>query len=47
MLDQNYVFGKEARFSPDQQTALNRFLKNRARLLKQMDNFFLVQLVLD
>ena len=47
MLDQNYVFGKEARLSPDHQTRLSGFLKNRARLLKQMDNFFLVQLVLD
>ncbi len=47
MLDRNYVFGKEAAFSPDHQTALNRFLKNRVRLLKQMDDFFLYRLVLD
>jgi hypothetical protein len=47
MFDRKYVFGKEAAFSPDHQTVLNGFLKNRARLLKQKDNFFLVQLVLD
>ena len=47
MFDRSYVFGKEARFSPDHQTVLNGFLKNRAQLLKQKDNFFLVQLVLD
>jgi len=47
MFDRKYVFGKEATFSPGHQTVLNGFLKNRAQLLKQKDNFFLVQLVLD
>jgi hypothetical protein len=47
MLDRNYVFGKEAAFPPDHQTALSGFLKNRAQLLKQKDNFFLYRLVLD
>ncbi len=47
MFDRNYMLGKEAAFSPDHQTALNRFLKNHTQLLKQKDNFFLVQLVLD
>jgi hypothetical protein len=47
MFDQNYVFGKEAAFSPDHQTVLNQLLKQRARLLHRVDNFFLYQLVLD
>ena len=47
MLDRNYVFGREAALSPDHQTALNRVLNNRARVLKQMDHFFLYRLVLD
>jgi len=47
MLDRNYVFGKEAAFPPGHQTTLHRFLKNRAQLLKQVDHFFLYQLVLD
>jgi hypothetical protein len=47
MFDRNYVFGKESAFPPDHQTALNQFLEHRARLLHRMDNFFLVQLVLD
>ena len=47
MLDRNYVFGKNAALSPDHQTALNRFLNNRAQVLKQMDHFFLYRLVLD
>jgi hypothetical protein len=47
MLDRNYVFGKEAAFPPDHQTTLNRFLKSRAQLLKQKDDFFLYRLVLD
>jgi hypothetical protein len=47
MFDRKYVFGKESAFPPAHQTVLNGFLKNRARLLKQKDNFFLVQLVLD
>ena len=47
MLDRNYVFGKEAAFPPGHQTTLNRFLKSRAQLLKQKDDFFLYRLVLD
>ncbi len=47
MFDRKFVFGKDAAFPPDHQTALNRFLKNRAHLLKQMDDFFLYRLVLD
>jgi len=47
MFDRNYIFGEKAQFSSDQQATLNGFLKNRALLLKQKDNFFLVQLVLD
>jgi len=47
MVDQNYIFGKESRLSPDHQSALNQFLENHAQLLKQMDDFFLVRLVLD
>jgi hypothetical protein len=47
MLDQNYIFGKEAAFSAEHQTALNRFLTNHAHLQKQMDIFFLYRLVLD
>ncbi len=47
MFDRKYVFGKETAFSPDHQAALSGFLKNHAQLLKQKDNFFLVQLVLD
>ena len=47
MFDRKYVFGKEAAFSPDHQAALDRFLKNRSPLLKQKDDFFLYQLVLD
>jgi hypothetical protein len=47
MFDRNYMFGKKAAFSPDHQSALNRFLKTRARLLEQTDNFFLYRLVLD
>ena len=47
MFDRKYVFGKETAFSADHQTVLNGFLENRAQLLKQKDNFFLVQLVLD
>ena len=47
MLDRNYVFGRAAAFPPDQQAALNRFLKTRAELLKQRRSFFLYRLVLD
>jgi len=47
MLDRNYVFGREAAFSPDHQAALNRFLKNRGQALKQRGSFFLYRLVLD
>jgi hypothetical protein len=47
MFDRKYVFGEEAAFSPDHKAALNRFLKNRTQLLKQMDHFFLYRLVLD
>lgn len=47
MMDRNYVFGREAAFPPDGQAVLRRFLKNRAHLLKQVDDFFLYRLVLD
>ncbi len=47
MLDRNYVFGKNAALFAEHQTALNRFLDNRAQVLKQMDHFFLYRLVLD
>ena len=47
LLDQNYVFGRDAAFTPNHQAALNGFLKNRAQLLKQKGSFFLYQLLLD
>ncbi len=47
MFDRNYIFGKETQFSRDHQAVLSGFLKSRAQLLKQKDNFFLVQLLLD
>ena len=47
MFDRNYVFGRESAFTPDHQTRLNGFLNHHAQLLKQKDNYFLVQLVLD
>jgi hypothetical protein len=47
MFDRNYVFGKDTAFPPDHRTALSRFLKNRARLLKRKGDFFLYRLVLD
>ena len=47
MLDRSYVFGKGAAIPPAHQTALNRFLKTRGKLLKQKDDFFLYRLVLD
>jgi hypothetical protein len=47
MFDRNYVFGKESAFTPDHQARLNGFLNHHAQLLKQKDNYFLLQLVLD
>ena len=47
MFDRNFVFGKDAAFSPAGRSALNRFFKNRARLVKQSGDFFLYRLVLD
>ncbi len=47
MFDRNYVFGKEATFSPDHQTVLEGFLKDRGQLLEQRQDFFLYRLVLD
>ncbi len=47
MFDRNYVFGKDTAFTPAGRTALNRFLKNRGRLVKQAGDFFLYRLVLD
>ncbi len=47
MFDRNFVFGKDAAFSPAGRSALNRFLENRARLVKQSGDFFLYRLVLD
>ncbi|MDH5790374.1 MAG: hypothetical protein OEZ27_07260, partial [Nitrospinota bacterium] len=47
MFDRNYVFGKDSAFTPDHQARLNGFLNHHAQLLKQKDNYFLLQLVLD
>ena len=47
MLDRNYVFGREAAFPPEHQTALKQLLANHGQVLKQQGSFFLYRLVLD
>jgi hypothetical protein len=47
MFDRNYVFGIDAAIPPAHQPALSGFLKTRGNPLKQMDDFFLYELVLD
>ncbi len=47
MFDRTFVFGQITAVSSAHQTALSGFLKSRGNLLKQMDDFFLYELVLD
>ena len=47
MFDRSFVFGQGAAIPPAHQAALSGFLKARGKLLKQKDDFFLFELVLD
>lgn len=47
MFDNNYVFGKESAFSPEQREALKNFINARAKLIERKNSFYLYRLVVD
>jgi hypothetical protein len=47
MFDNNYVFGKESAFSPEQREALKNFINARAKLIERKNSFYLYHLVVD
>ena len=47
MFDRAFVFGQGGALPPHGQAALEAFLKQRGKRVKQMDSFFLYELVLD
>jgi hypothetical protein len=47
MFDNNYVFGKDSAFSPEQAVALKDFINARARLVERKNSFYLYRLVVD
>jgi len=47
MFDNNFVFGEDPAFTPDQQAALKAMLSSRARLVENKNEFYLYSFMVD